>query len=546
MSEDVLRIAELVVSYRNQGIDRRVLHGVGLSVAEREVVTIVGESGSGKSTLAHSIIGLLDDSAMIEHGEVTFGSTDLASLPTKDLASIRGSHIGFIPQDPAVSLNPLHRVGDQVAEVFRLHEGLDRRTSRRRAIEVLATVGLDDPELRSRQFPHELSGGMRQRVLIAIAIAGKPKLIIADEATSALDVTIQRQVLDELERLTRDLGASLLLITHDLAVAAERSDRIVVLNNGKVIEQGSPRELLLRPQHHYTRHILGQAPSMSSERLKPAVRDQGVPADSPAAEIVVENIVKTFGRRDSARRAVDDVSFTVAPGTTLAIVGESGSGKSTTARILTKLAAPDSGRVTIDGVDVTGLRSSRQVRELRRKVQFVYQNPYGSLDPRKPVEWIIAEPLRAFKLVGRAGVSQRVQQLLADVALDPEIAQRKPRELSGGQRQRVAIARALAPNPEVLVLDEPVSALDASVQTQVLQLLTDLQAMRNLTYLLITHDLAVVRQVADRALVMRAGKVVESGDVESVFSAPKDAYTRALIAAVPNPKASMQEIGESP
>ncbi|MGU3502116.1 dipeptide ABC transporter ATP-binding protein [Mycobacterium sp. C31M] len=530
----LLRIDGLQIGYRTRGALIPAVRGVSLAVHRAASVAIVGESGSGKSTTAHAVIGLLPDNAVAHAGTVSFDGRDITGLSGSTLRRLRGGRIGYVPQDPGVSLNPVHRVGDQIAEVFRLHDGLSRKQAAERAVGVLADVGIDDPARRSRQYPHELSGGMRQRVLIGIAMAGDPELIIADEPTSALDVTVQRQVLDLLAGLTRDRGTALLLITHNLAVAAERADRIVVMRDGAVVEAGTTAQVVEAPRDGYTRHLIDAAVGVTAGRLHP-----GVPVSPPvagreqSAAIVVDNLVKSFGARGRSHVVVGGVSFALRAGSTLAIVGESGSGKTTVARSITRFTQPDSGHVAVLGKDIGTLRTQRSLRAFRQQIQLIYQNPYSSLDPRQTVGAIIAEPLRAFGILPRSEWTDAVRGLLADVALPPELAERHPRELSGGQRQRVAIARALAPQPEILVLDEPVSALDVSVQAHVLQLLVDLQAKRGLSYLFITHDLGVVRQVADDVVVMKGGRVVEAGTVDSVFSSAVDPYTVALLAAIP-------------
>jgi peptide/nickel transport system ATP-binding protein len=427
-------------------------------------------------------------------------------------------------------------VGAQIGEALRIHRRGDRRTISRTVIELLTRVGISDPELRARQYPHELSGGMRQRVLIAAAIALRPRLIIADEPTSALDVTVQRRVLDLIDDLRTEFGTAVLLVTHDLGVAAQRADRLVVMRDGRVEEQGPTAVVLAAPTAEYTKLLVRDAPSLTPRgfrRPPPAApAADGAPAtDSPPA-IVARDLVKEFRVGGSPFRAVDGVSFEVPRGTTHALVGESGSGKTTTARMVVRFATPTSGSVTVGGVDIGPLRGE-QLRQLRRRVQLVYQNPAGSLDPRQSVADIVAEPLRNFRLADRSGRGRRVRELIDRVALPQTVLDRRPRELSGGQRQRVAIARALAVDPEVLVLDEAVSALDVTVQAQILDLLDGLQRELGLTYLFISHDLSVVRQISDTVSVMRKGRIVESGTTQQVFEAPRHEYTRELLAAVP-------------
>ncbi|MFE5138333.1 dipeptide ABC transporter ATP-binding protein [Streptomyces fagopyri] len=530
----LLEIRGLSVSYRTRGGTVAAVRNVDLDVWPGQVTAVVGESGSGKSTTAHAITRLLPGNGGIDAGTVRFGRHDLATLSEAELRTVRGARIGLVPQDPAVSLNPVKRIGEQVAEVLRIHGLATRRSAPAEAVAVLGRAGLPDAAVRARQYPHELSGGMRQRALIAIAIAARPELIIADEPTSALDVTVQRVILDHLQRLTEESGTAVLLVTHDLGVAADRAQRLVVMSQGEVVETGPTRDILADPQDDYTRHLLASAPSLATARPRAPVPIP-VPRTGPLVE--VRNLVKEFGlprTGDGPRtlRAVDDVSLTLHRGQTLALVGESGSGKSTTARLVLRLAEPTAGQVLFDGTDVTTAKGA-QVRELRRRAQLVYQNPYASLDPRSSIGEVITEPLRAFKVGDRASRLARARELLDRVALPAATLRRRPAELSGGQRQRVAIARALALSPDLVVCDEPVSALDVSVQAQVLALLAELQADTGVAYLFISHDLAVVRQIAHEVAVMRAGRIVETGPPQELFTNPRHEYTRELLAAIP-------------
>ncbi|MFB6832196.1 dipeptide ABC transporter ATP-binding protein [Streptomyces hydrogenans] len=540
--EALLAVRDLTITYATRAGPVPAVRGVDLIVRPGEVLALVGESGSGKSTTAHAVLGLLPPGARVDGGTIRYAGTDLAAADESVLRAHRGRAIGLVPQDPAVSLNPVQRVGSQVAEVLLLH-GLaaDRDTAHARAAELLGEAGLDRPRDRARQYPHELSGGMRQRVLIAIALAARPRLLVADEPTSALDVTVQRTILDHLDTLTRTSETAVLLITHDLGVAADRAGRVAVMARGRVVETGPTDEVLTSPRHPYTKTLLAAAPAFAPARRTPSgtakARDGGTPAPAPADLLTAENLVKEYPHRRTGRHtppppAVDGVSLRVARGETLALVGESGSGKSTTARLLLRLTDPTAGRITFDGQDVTRLRGAA-LRALRRRLQIVYQNPYTSLDPRLPVAEIVAEPLRAFRVAGRAERARRVAVLLDRVHLPADVARRRPAELSGGQRQRVAIARALALRPDLVVCDEPVSALDVSAQAHVLDVLAELQREDGLSYLFITHDLAVVRRIAHRVAVMRHGRIVETGPVETVFTEPREAWTRALLDAVP-------------
>ncbi|MFF0631401.1 dipeptide ABC transporter ATP-binding protein [Nocardia sp. NPDC004151] len=523
---ELLNIEGLQVEYRGRGGATPAVRGVSLQVRRGETLALVGESGSGKSTLAHAVIGLLQG-GVITAGEITFDGERIDRASPRALQRIRGARIGLVPQDPGTSLNPVLRIGRQVGEVLRIHDRADRRTADLAAVEILDQAGLDRPELRARQYPQDLSGGQRQRVLIGIALACGPELVIADEPTSALDVTVQRRILDLLAARTTESGTAVLLITHDLAVAAERADRIAVMRDGLIVETGTAAEVLGNPQHEYTRRLIAAVPSLGADQPARPVREYGTPL------LASTGLRKSFRvTRDFTVDAVNDVSLEVHRGETLAVVGESGSGKSTTARIIARLTAPDAGAVTFDGQDVTALRGS-DLRALRRRVQVVYQNPYVSLNPKLTVGRIVAEPLQAFGIGDRRGRRAAVAALLDQVALPAAFLDRRPAELSGGQRQRVAIARALAPRPELVVLDEPVSALDVSVQAQILDLLERLQTELDVAYLFISHDLAVVRRLADRVAVMRQGGVVETGATAEVFDRPRHAYTRELLAAVP-------------
>ncbi|UGA51130.1 MULTISPECIES: ABC transporter ATP-binding protein [Dickeya] len=539
----VLELEDVAIAYRGDDGERTVVEGVSFAIQPGEVVALVGESGSGKTTTAQAVIGLLADNGRLARGAIRLNGADISRWSQQRLDSIRGSVVSLVPQDPGSSLNPVKTIGEQVDEILRLHQKSDRHSLRRQTLALLTRVGLTEPELRASQYPHELSGGMKQRVLIAIAIALKPALIIADEPTSALDVTVQKRILDLLDELRRENGTAILFVTHDLGVAAERADRLLVFQKGYIQEQGPTRQVLSAPQSQYARTLLANIPSLAPAR-RPS-RAAGQPAASaqpissqpiPSQPIVqVEQLVQEFplaGNRKAPFRAVDEVSFSVAPGTTHAIVGESGSGKTTTARMILGFQRPTAGRILIDGTDITRLRGEA-LRQFRQTIQLVYQNPFSSLDPSQRLFDIVEEPLRNFNRYSRPERTNRVHEMFERVALPAPLLQRRPLELSGGQRQRVAIARALVLEPKVLVLDEAVSALDVTVQAQILRLLEELQASLGLTYLFISHDLAVVRQIADTVSVLYHGKQVESGPVEQIFAQPAERYTRELIDAIP-------------
>ena len=529
MTVPVLEFAGVSISYADGETWQRVVHDVSFRIDRGEVVALVGESGSGKTTTAQAAIGLLPGNGRVDCGEIRLDGTDISRWSQKRLDAIRGARISLIPQDPSSSLNPVKTVGAQVAEVLRIHR--QRGDISRRVVELLEKVGLPDPALRATQYPHELSGGMRQRVLIAIAIALQPSLIIADEPTSALDVTVQKRILDLIDALRAEHDTAVLFVTHDLGVAADRADRLIIFQGGRIQEQGPTDAILDAPQSPYAKRLLADAPSFR----RPVRRAPVTGSAAARYDIVVENLVQDFplaGRRGRTFRAVDGVSFRVRRGTTHAIVGESGSGKTTTVRNVVGFQAPTGGRVLIDGTDVTALRGE-PLRNFRRHIQLVYQNPFGSLDPRQTVFSIIEEPLRNFEPIAPEQRARRVHDMAGRVGLSPALLDRKPRALSGGQRQRVAIARALVLGPQVLVLDEAVSALDVTVQAQILDLLATLQQDLGLSYLFVSHDLAVVRQIADTVSVLHDGRQVDSGTVEDVFKNPTSDYTRELIEAIP-------------
>lgn len=526
----VLELDQVSIAYQSATGSQRVVHQVSFSIQPGEVVALVGESGSGKTTTAQAIIGLLTENGRLEQGAIRLNGTDISHWSSRRLDAVRGAQISLIPQDPSSSLNPVKTIGEQVAEILNIHSRLPRKQVQQRVVALLTRVGLTHPELRARQYPHELSGGMKQRVLIAIAIALQPALIIADEPTSALDVTVQKRILDLIDELRQEFGTAVLLVTHDLAVAAERADRLLVFRHGRVQEQGVTAAVLGAPASDYTRQLFADVPSLGRATPRPPI---GHALQEQA--IQVNGLVKDFrlnGTGSKTYRALDQVSFSVPRGTTHALVGESGSGKTTLARCLLGFQRPDAGQIIIDGVDFTQLKGEA-LRQFRRRIQLVYQNPFGSLDPSQTLYQVIEEPLLNFEPLGKAERYRRVRDLFERVALPNELLSRKPRELSGGQRQRVAIARALVLQPRVLVLDEATSALDVRVQAQILRLLQDLQQELGLTYLFISHDLATVRQISHSVSVLHRGVQVDNGATGELFAMPGSDYTRQLIEAIP-------------
>ena len=543
--QPLLELKDLKISFTSSTGVVDAVRGVNLTIYPGQSVAIVGESGSGKSTTAMAVIGLLPGTGKVTGGTILFNGKDITGLSDKEMQHYRGSDIGLVPQDPMSNLNPVWSIGTQVKESLRANNVVEGSEANKRVVELLQEAGLDDAERRAKQYPHEFSGGMRQRALIGIGLAARPKLLIADEPTSALDVTVQRRILDHLEGLTHELGTAVLFITHDLGLAAERASHLVVMHRGRVVESGPSLDILRDPQHPYTQRLVKAAPSLASARIQSA-QEQGIEssellagkAEASDEEVIrVENLTKEFdirGEKGAKKKllAVDDVSFSLRKGSTLALVGESGSGKSTVANMVLNLLDPTSGKVFYKGTDLSTL-GSHELFEMRKKLQVVFQNPYGSLDPMYSIYRCIEEPLVVHKTGNRKEREARVAELLDMVAMPRSTMRRYPNELSGGQRQRIAVARALALNPEVIVLDEAVSALDVLVQNQILQLLAGLQEELDLSYLFITHDLAVVRQTADDVAVMRQGKLVESGTVDEIFANPTESYTRDLIDSVP-------------
>ncbi|MGV0108647.1 dipeptide ABC transporter ATP-binding protein [Arthrobacter sp. CP30] len=618
----LLEVRDLAVSFRTTHGEVQAVENASFSLKRGSALAIVGESGSGKSTTAMACIGLLPGNGRVTSGSIMFEGQDLVQLPEAKMRSIRGRAIGLVPQDPMSNLNPVTKIGTQVAETLLVHGMATKKNVKQRVIDVLSAAGLPDAGERAKQYPHEFSGGMRQRALIAIGLACQPRLLIADEPTSALDVTVQRTILDQIETMTEQLGTSVLLITHDLGLAAERASQLVVMHRGRVVETGPADQLLNDPQHPYTQSLVRAAPSVAAVRLRPGAftadaasrlklaeavfaeheaehetghgtahgtghgtgHDAGPGAASsgeqassaPAAEagstgahaatssadrptaaapvadgsahtppaniVEIRDLTKIYKRRGSKDDfyAAKNVTLDVPRGQTVAIVGESGSGKTTTARMLLKLIEPTSGTMTFDGMDVATLDKA-QLNDFRQRVQPIFQDPYSSLNPMFTIERIVEEPLNAYKRGSRKERAARVRELMDQVSLPQNALRRYPAELSGGQRQRVAIARALALQPELIVCDEPVSALDVLVQAQILKLLGDLQSELGLSYLFISHDLAVVRLISDYVCVMKDGELVEAASSEEVFQNPRHPYTRKLLASIPGNELNIDE-----
>ncbi|MCV2882824.1 ABC transporter ATP-binding protein [Actibacterium sp. XHP0104] len=521
----VLEVKNLSVSFRQDGKDHPAVRDVSFTVTRGETVALVGESGSGKSVTALSSVSLLPESATIT-GSITYEGQQMVGADKALLRKVRGNDISFIFQEPMTSLNPLHTLEKQLRESIELHQGLTGDAVRARIIELLIKVGIRDPETRLNAYPHQLSGGQRQRVMIAMALANGPDLLIADEPTTALDVTIQAQILDLLADLKTSEDMSLLFITHDLGIVRRIADRVCVMKDGEIVETGATAEIFANPQHPYTRKLLG---------AEPTGRPDPVPAEAPV--IVETNALRVWFpiQRGLMRRtvghvkAVNDASIDVRAGETLGIVGESGSGKTTLALAIMRLISSQGG-IRYLGEDIQG-RSSKQLRPLRRDMQIVFQDPYGSLSPRMTIEQIVAEGLGVHGLEPGQDRRQMVADILTEVGLRPEMMHRYPHEFSGGQRQRIAIARAMILRPKLLVLDEPTSALDMTVQVQIVDLLRDLQRRYGLAYLFISHDLKVVRALSHKVIVMKQGDIVEAGDSATIFDAPRSDYTRTLMQA---------------
>ncbi|MFF0058595.1 dipeptide ABC transporter ATP-binding protein [Streptomyces microflavus] len=522
----LVRVAGLTVDFGSV----RAVDGLSFTLEAGGALAVVGESGSGKSASAYALLGLHRGTGARVGGTVEVAGTDVNAADDAGLRALRGAKAAMVFQDPLSSLDPYYPVGDQIAEVHRVHHRVSRKAARARAVEVLDRVGIPDAARRSRLRPHEFSGGMRQRALIAMALACEPQLIVADEPTTALDVTVQAQILDLLHTLRQETGMGLLLVTHDVGVAAESVDDVLVMRDGREVERGPVARVLGAPREAYTKELLAAVLRVETRRVVPVPSPRAEEASVPLLEAV--GLRREFGRGSGKVAAVGGVSLTVHAGRTLGIVGESGSGKTTLGRMLVRLLDPTAGRLRYGGTEIDSL-SEKELKPFRRELQMVFQDPVASLNPRRSVGESVADPLRAAGEGDEGRIRDRVGALLERVGLDPAHFERYPHEFSGGQRQRIGIARALAAEPKVIVCDEPVSALDVTTQAQVVALLAELQRELGIGLVFIAHDLAVVRQVSDRVAVMRGGLIVEQGSADEVYGDPRDPYTKQLLAAVP-------------
>ncbi|MEG0438930.1 MAG: ABC transporter ATP-binding protein [Solibacillus sp.] len=537
MDEKLLTVNDLRVSFITGETEFEAVKGVSFHVNKGETLGIVGESGSGKSVTARSIMRLLPSPpSFLKSGTITFQAKNLITQSEKQMEGIRGKDISMIFQDPMTSTNPTIRIGEQIAEGLIKHQNLSKKEAYEKTIELLKLVGIKNSEERYHQYPHEFSGGMRQRVMIAMALACNPSLLIADEPTTALDVTIQAQILSLMKQIQERLGTSIILITHDLGVVAGMCDRLIVMKEGEIVEEGMTEEIFANPQHPYTKNLLNALPKLHEKKEPKQLPNVGPDVDLTVPLVEVKNLSKHFAAaKGNVLKAVNDLTFKIYPGETLGLVGESGSGKSTTGRTLLQLHEPTDGEVLYKGVPVTRL-TKNELKSMRRHMQMIFQDPYSSLNPRKKILDIIGEALDVHKLVtSKEQRRERVEELLELVGLNKEHARRYPHEFSGGQRQRIGIARALAVEPNFIVCDEPLSALDVSIQKQVVDLLKDLQQRLGLTYLFIAHDLSMVKHISDRVAVMYGGKIVELAESEELYANPQHPYTKMLLNSIPIP-----------
>lgn len=534
----LLEVKDLNIAFGSGKNPIPTVHDANFQIYPGETVAIVGESGSGKSTTARAIIDLLPATGHVTSGSIVFQGEELVGASDKQMSAIRGRKIGLVPQDPMTNLNPVWTIGQQITEALAANHIAKGKAAKARACELLAEAGMPEPEKHFNQYPHEFSGGMCQRALIAIGLHARPALLIADEPTSALDVTVQKQILDHLEGLIENLDTAVLLITHDLGLAAERATRVIVMQHGHIVEQGPSREIPTNPQHPYTKKLIAAAPSLAAQRSETRHHKS---SDSGLTLLQVKGVTKRFLLPSSRPwkkeyfTAVNNVDLSIKQMHTTAIVGESGSGKSTLAKMMLGLLDPTEGEVTYEGKPIRKMRRDAELN-FRKRVQPVFQNPYGTLDPMWSVFNIIEEPLKVHHLGDKKTRARRVSEIMDRVALPQSMLRRYPMELSGGQQQRIAIARALVLEPELIICDEAVSALDVLVQAQILELLNELQRDLGLTYVFITHDLAVVKQIADDVVVMRNGAIVERGETDELFAHPQQEYTQRLLDAIPGAK----------
>lgn len=534
--DSILQVKNLTVSFQGREQEVEAVRGVSFEVKRGETLGIVGESGSGKSVTARSIMRLLPSPpSFMKDGEVIFLGQNLAEYSEKEMEAIRGKDMGMIFQDPMTSLNPTIKIGKQIAESLIKHQKLSKKEAKKEAIEMLKLVGIRDSERRFQQYPHEFSGGMRQRVMIAIALACRPALLIADEPTTALDVTVQAQILNLMKNIQEKFGTSIILITHDLGVVAGMCDQVLVMKDGVIVERGTTTQIFEQPQHPYTLKLLHALPRLDDKK-KPKPISTIITGKDTKPLLEVKSLSQHFNLgKGNVLKAVNDISFHIHEGETLGVVGESGCGKSTTGRAILRLHEPTQGDILYQGVAVNSLKPS-QMKVMRKHMQMIFQDPYASLNPRLKVLDIIGEALDVHNLAGtKEQRKYRVEELLDMVGLDPAFASRYPHEFSGGQRQRIGIARALAVEPKFIVCDEPLSALDVSIQSQIVKLLEELQQRLGLTYLFIAHDLSMVKHISDRVAVMYMGKIVELAESEELYSNPQHDYTKKLLSAIPVP-----------